>query len=224
MSVGLWPGRWKTSNERSRSSIVSPSCSTRVTSARAPQARNARETDCSALTTSSGMPWRSITSRANASSASASSEKRSTNGTAASIAATSAPECEATSETRPRWSMCWWVRITSPMSSSEWPEARDPAGELVEGGARVGAGVHQRQRLVLDQVDVHAADRERGGDGQAVDARLGRGREGIGAHARISASTSSRFSSMCSRERSDSRLSRSSGSVFDGRTLKCQSS
>ena len=42
--------------------------------------------------------------------------------------------------------------------------------------------------------------------------------------ARISARTSSRFDSMSSRERSDSRLRRSSGSVFEGRTLKCQSS
>ena len=40
---------------------------------------------------------------------------------------------------------------------------------------------------------------------------------------RISASTSSRFSSMCACDTSDSRLSRSSGSVLDGRTLKCQS-
>ena len=48
------------------------------------------------------------------------------NGTATSIAATSAPECEATSETRPRWSMCWWVTITSSMSSSEWPSPAIP--------------------------------------------------------------------------------------------------
>ena len=39
----------------------------------------------------------------------------------------------------------------------------------------------------------------------------------------ISASTSSRLRSISSRERA-SRLRRSSGSVFDGRTLKCQSS
>ena len=94
-------------------------------------------------------------------------------------AATSAPECAATSATRPRWSMCWWVRITSSMSSSEWPSAARPALQLVERGARVGPGVDQRQRLVLDQVDVHAADRERGGDREAVDARLGGGGEGV---------------------------------------------
>ena len=83
--------------------------------------------------------------------------------------------------------------------------------ELVEGLARVRAGVDQRERVVLDEVDVDPAHGERRGDREAVD------------HERISASTSSRFSSMCSRETSDSRLRRSSGSVLDGRTLKCQS-
>ena len=43
------------------------------------------------------------------------------------------------------------------------------------------------------------------------------------AYARMTASTSSRFRSISSCERA-SRLRRSSGSVFDGRTLKCQSS
>ena len=42
-------------------------------------------------------------------------------------------------------------------------------------------------------------------------------------HERISSSTSSRFASISSCERA-SRLRRSSGSVLDGRTLKCQSS
>ena len=41
-------------------------------------------------------------------------------------------------------------------------------------------------------------------------------------HARISASTSSRFAAIISGVVA-SRFSRSSGSVFDGRTLKCQS-
>jgi hypothetical protein len=40
----------------------------------------------------------------------------------------------------------------------------------------------------------------------------------------ISASSSSRLASMCRRETRLSRQRRSSGSVFDGRTLKCQSS
>src|SRR6266516_3947933 len=46
---------------------------------------------------------------------------------------------------------------------------------------------------------------------------------GAQAHARINPKTSSRFSSMCWRETSDSRLRRSSGSVLEGRTLKCHS-
>ena len=88
-----------------------------------------------------------------------------------------------------------------------------------------GPGVDQRQRLVLDQVDVHPPDRERRRDGEAVDAGRGRRGEGVVAHARISASTSSRFVAPCApAETSDSRFRRSSGSVFEGRTLKCQSS
>jgi hypothetical protein len=89
------------------------------------------------------------------------------------------------------------------------------ARERVEGGGGIGACVDEGERLVVDQVDVHPPDRERCRDRDAVDSV---------AHARISSSTSSRFSSMCSRETTDSRFSRSSGSVFDGRTLKCQSS
>ena len=98
--------------------------------------------------------------------------------------------------------------------------------KLVERLARVGPGVDQGQRLVLEQVAVDPPDRERGRDAQAVDA----GERGLlqcllgsQGHARISPRTSSRLRSMSSRETSDSRLSRSSGSVLDGRTLKCQS-
>ena len=122
--------------------------------------------------------------------------------------------------------MCWWVRMTSSRSSIEWPRSAELALQLVERLARVGAGVDQGQRLVLEQVAVDPPDRERRGDAEAVDAgqrgllqRLLRGER----HARISPSTSSRFASMSSRETSDSRLRRSSGSVLEGRTLKCQS-
>ena len=71
--------------------------------------------------------------------------------------------------------------------------------ELVECATGVGARVDQRQRLVLDQVGVDAADRERRGDGEAMDAGGDRRRERVrvrGAHERIRASTSSRFSAM----------------------------
>ena len=61
------------------------------------------------------------------------------------------------------------------------PERLDPALQLVQRGARVGPGVDERERLVLDQVDVHAPDRERRGDGEPVDARRGRGSVRVGA-------------------------------------------
>ncbi len=75
------------------------------------------------MTTSSGIPWRSISEAANWSSSSTSSPKFSMNGTTTSIAATSAPEREAMISTSPRWSMCWWVSTTSSISSSERPKA-----------------------------------------------------------------------------------------------------
>ena len=105
--------------------------------------------------------------------------------------------------------------------------------ELVERLGRVGPGVDQRERVVLDQIGVDAPDLKRRGDRQPVDPELGGARQrGLVclrrrlrlAHERITASTSSRRRSMSSRETSDSRQRRSSGSVFDGRTLKCQSS
>ena len=108
--------------------------------------------------------------------------------------------------------------------------------ELVQRLGRVGTRVDQRQRRVLDQVGVDPPDHERRRDREAVDARGGRRRErlalelllagahGLAAHERISASTSSRRRSMSSTETSDSRHRRSSGSVLEGRTLKCQSS
>ena len=104
------------------------------------------------------------------------------------------------------------------------PQGRELALELVERLAGVRPGVDQGQRLVLDQVAVDPPDRERGGDLKPVDAGLGRAFERLlRGHDRIRASTSSRFRSMSSRETSDSRLSRRSGSVFEGRTLKCHS-
>ncbi len=112
-------------------------------------------------------------------------------------------------------------------------ECGQPPLELVERLARVRPSVYERQRLVLDQVAVDAPDQERSGDGQLVDAgpdgarqrlRGGGGRLVGEPHDRITARTSSRFCTMCSCERSDSRHSRRRGSVFDERTLKCQSS
>jgi len=111
--------------------------------------------------------------------------------------------------------------------------------ELVQRLARVGAGVDERQRRVLDQVGVHAANLEGGGDREAVDALFGglpqqlllagflfrRGPACLACrgHDRIKLRTSSRRRSMSSTETNDSRHSRNSGSVFEERTLKCQS-
>ena len=97
--------------------------------------------------------------------------------------------------------------------------------ELVEGASGVGPRVDQRERVVLDQVGVDAADRERGGDPQQVDARLGGARKRrLGgerrAQERISARTSSVRASISSWLNA-SRFRRRRGSVFDGRTLKC---
>ncbi len=123
--------------------------------------------------------------------------------------------------------------------------------ELVQRLRRVGPRVDQREGLVLDQVRVDAPHREGRGYRKAVDplpsGPLQRGGRSVlvllgvrflgslpggglggcaaaGAHERITASTSSRRRSMSCRERSDSRQRRSSGSVLEGRTLKCQSS
>ena len=148
----------------------SPSSSGWVTSACEPQPRKLRETLRSATATSSGMPLRSISSTANRSSRSASSPKLASRSAATPIAATSAPECSTMISTRPRWSMCWWVRMTSSRSSIECPRVGELALQLVERLARVRAGVDQGQRLVLEQVAVDPADRERGRDPQAVDA------------------------------------------------------
>jgi hypothetical protein len=50
------------------------------------------------------------------------------------------------------------------------PEPLDPALELVKGGAGVRSRVYERERVVPDEVDVHAADGERRGNGESVDA------------------------------------------------------
>ena len=59
------------------------------------------------------------------------------------------------------------------------PVRGERAFQLVERLARVGPGVDQRQRLVLDQVAVDPADKERRGDGEPADpGLLGYGRFG----------------------------------------------
>ena len=94
--------------------------------------------------------------------------------------------------------------------------------QLVEGAAGVRAGVDQRERVVLDQVGVHAADRERRRNPEHVDAHLGcRLSCRLGFHERMMLRISPVRASISSFVKA-SRLRRSSGSVLDGRTLKCQ--
>ena len=205
----------------------SPSASGRVTSTAEPQARKLAETARSAVTTSAGMPWRSIIRSAKRSSSSVCSPKLARNGARRSSAATSAPERRARIEARPKWSMCWWLTISSSMSSIAWPRAASACSSSSSALAEFGPGVDQRQRRVLDQVGVDPPDLERasGSPGGGCPPRAATASaSSLAAHERISASTSSRRRSMSSRETSDSRHRRSSGSVFEGRTLKCQSS
>ena len=131
---GCGPGRWCTWSvavaERELVAVVQHA---RHVGAGAPGAERLRHRAAARCTTSSEMPLRSITARANSSSLlrpPRSSSRRTA--PPASIAATSAPERSATSDTSPRWSMCWWVRITSSMSSSEWPSSASPCVQLVE--------------------------------------------------------------------------------------------
>ena len=92
-----------------------------VTFVEPPQARNERDTERSAVTTSRGMPWRSISASASSSSRSASDAKSSITGASRSSAQTSAFERRARMSTSPRWSMCWWVMTIRSRSSIRCP-------------------------------------------------------------------------------------------------------
>jgi hypothetical protein len=59
------------------------------------------------------------------------------------------------------------------------PAVAQPPLKLVQRSTRVGARVDERERVVLDQVAVDAADGERRRDREAVDAGRGRGRKGV---------------------------------------------
>ena len=199
----------------------------RVTSTCEPQPRKLRETLRSAQATSSGMPLRSISSTANSSSRlgvlaevgqplGGDADRRHLG---AGVLGDDLDQAEVVDVL---------VGDDDQLDVVDRVAALAELGlQLVERLARVGAGVDQGQRLVLDQVAVDPPDRERGRDAQAVDAGQ---RRPAPAPARGSGVTpgSARgprraCASMSSRETSDSRLRRSSGSVLEGRTLKCQS-
>src|SRR3954462_82582 len=95
------------------------------------------------------------------------------------------------------------ARLTAPLQQTERAEVLDP-GE-VEVGV-VAAVVHDPLGVGVREADA--------GSRAELEGRL---------HERITSSTSSRFSSIRASDVA-SRLSRSSGSVLEGRTLKCQSS
>ena len=87
VSDGEWPGRCSACSVRPANVSSSPSLRAGGRPARSPpQARNARETDRSAVTTSRGMPWRSISASASSSSRSASAPKSSSTGASRSSA------------------------------------------------------------------------------------------------------------------------------------------
>ena len=109
---------------------------------REPHARKLAETARSAVTTSAGMPWRSISRSANRSSSSVCSPKLARNGARRSSAATSAPERRARIEARPKWSMCWWLTIEQLDVLDRVAERGERLLELVE---RLG-GVRARSR------------------------------------------------------------------------------
>ena len=69
--------------------------------------------------------------------------------------------------------MCWWVIDQQLDVLDRVPARGERLFELVQRLAGVRARVDQRQRGVLDQVGVDAADHERRGYRQAVDALLG---------------------------------------------------
>ena len=195
VSVGLWPGRWCTWSVRSRRASSSPSWSTRVTSARAPQARNAADTGAQ---------------RAHHVRRDAVAEHHRAREVVVLLRLLGVVLHERHGHVDGRD-----VGARALRDQRHQPQVVDvlvgedhqldvlervaqlghAVRELVEGGGGVRAGVDERERLVLDQVDVDPPDRERCRDLDPVDP-VGR----AAGHERIRSSTSSRFSSMCSRE------------------------
>ena len=93
VSDGEWPGRCRTCERAARRTSSSPPSAQRRgrPCALPPQPRNERDTARSAVTTSRGIPWRSISASASSSSRSAWAPKSSTTGASRSSAQTSAP-------------------------------------------------------------------------------------------------------------------------------------
>ena len=149
--------------------LVAVGAAARVTvAARAPAAERRRDTAAARGAISSGMPWRAHDApRRTRRRPPCTRRSRAIHGASRSSAATSAPERRPRMSTSPRWSMCWWVTTISSRSSIAAPERGQRRAPARRARARVGAGVDERQRVVVDQVAVDAPDRERRRDRQA---------------------------------------------------------
>ena len=132
VSDGLWPGRCSTAKRAVAQAQLVAVRSGRVTCALEPKARKAAPTAPSAVTTSGGTPWRSMTRLANSSSAPALGAKSLQVGRRAGPARPPRPPSAGWRiSSSPRWSMCWWVMTISSRSSIACPSAAS-ALELVE--------------------------------------------------------------------------------------------
>ena len=136
--------------------------------------------------------------------------------------------------------MCWWVITSSSMSSIACPRAASACSSSSSAFAEFGpestsVSGESSIRYALTRPTMNGVGiARRWMPASAASASASRSRllprilrvahDPVGAAERISASTSSRRRSMSAGETSDSRHRRSSGSVFEERTLKCQSS
>ena len=173
VSVGLWPGRWSTWSVRSRSSIVSPSRSGRVTFAFAPPAAERAGDVLQRVDDVLGDAVAEHQRRARTRRR-ARRPRRSSRRTARAVERRDLGAGVVGDDVDQAEVVDVLVGEDHQLDVLDRvAELGELALELVERLARVGPGVDQRQRLVLDQVAVDAPDRERRRDRQAVDAGLG---------------------------------------------------
>ena len=168
VSVGLCPGRCITSRVRSRSVRVPPSSSRRSTDTREPQARNAADTALSATR----CPRHPVPDHQHL------GERVVVLGGLAVVLDEVGEPVEGgdlrPGAAREHVEQAGVVDVLVGHHQQlevldRMPEPREPALELVERLPAVGPRVDERERVVLDQVGVHAPDHERRRDRQPVD-------------------------------------------------------